>query len=110
MLRTIFPLARQMLKKITYFINDDFSVDAPAGGVDNTQALPIGGIRHGVDANSKLSISSGALQFATGGVNNQDRVYYDTVVRALGLMYLATTFSSSNAFSYELCKIPSIWS
>ncbi len=95
MLRTLSPLARRKGTAITYYIYDTFASDFAAGALNNTPAEPLGGLRHTYDPNGKLSTSAGALQFATGGLSNQDRVYYDQVVRALGVMCLATTFATA---------------
>ena len=50
-----------------YTLNDQFTTDRSAGAVNGTSAEPTGGTRTVVDTNSKLSISSSQLSFATGG-------------------------------------------
>jgi hypothetical protein len=52
---------------VGYLIRDEFVTDRAAGAVHTTSAEPGPGTRTVVDANSKLTISSGLLSFATGG-------------------------------------------
>jgi hypothetical protein len=52
---------------VNYLLRDDFVTDRAAGAVNSTVAEPGPGTRAVVDANSKLTISSGLLSFATGG-------------------------------------------
>lgn len=73
---------------IQYLLKDTFSANLAAGSVNGTQA-DIGGARTVTDTNSKLSISSGGLQFATGGAATYDpRLMYQSVTRVAGRMLL----------------------
>jgi hypothetical protein len=66
---------RTVVDDAAYLLYDAFDSAAPAGSVNGTQAEPIGGARTVADANGKITIANGALNFATGGVAN-DWVYW----------------------------------
>lgn len=53
-----------------YLFNDTFTTTLAAGAINGTLAEPGPGSRTVVDANSKLTIASGDLTFATGGSAN----------------------------------------
>ena len=77
-----------------YLLRDDFSDTLPAGSVHGTLAVPgPGGARAVTDTNGKLSLSSGALSFATGSVVN-DGVWYPLIVRTPGRILLASILPS----------------
>lgn len=57
---------------IKYLINDDFTTDIAAGSVNGTVAEPGPGNRTVVDSGSRLSLASGSLLFAAGGVAGTD--------------------------------------
>jgi hypothetical protein len=55
--------------EVAYLLRDDYLTDRAAGAVHTTTAEPTGGARTVSDTNSKLTISGGALTFATGGAS-----------------------------------------
>lgn len=64
----------------TYLLRDLFTTDRAAGAVNGTASEPgPGGNRIATDTNSKISIASGLLTFATGAANN-DGVWLTTSV------------------------------
>ena len=75
----------------SYTLNDQFTTDRSAGAVNGTSAEPTGGTRTVVDTNSKLSISSSQLSFATGGVGQGDpRLSYSIITRGAGKTLLGS--------------------
>ena len=73
-----------------YLLRDEFTTDRAAGAVNGTAAEPGGGTRVAVDTNSKLTIASGLLTFATGGAGASDPGYWlDSVARAAGRVLVA---------------------
>ena len=75
-----------------YLLRDNFSAAIAAGSLDNTKADPGPGTRDVVtDTNSKLSITGGALSFATGGVGAGDPgLWYTSQTRAVGRALMAS--------------------
>jgi len=70
-----------------YILNDQFTTNLAAGAVNGTSAEPTGGTRTVVDTNSKLSISSSQLSFATGGPSGgtlDPGIWYSSSARAAG--------------------------
>lgn len=68
-----------------YILNDKFDTDTPAGSINGSQASPTGGLRTATDTNSKMSISGGKLNFATGGFGTYDpRISYPSLNREQG--------------------------
>jgi len=86
---------------ITYIgfeLRDDFTDTLAAGFVNGTAATPGPGARTVVDTNSKISVGSGVLNFATGEASH-DRVRYEIQARVagktlLGIMNMADTTSN----------------
>jgi len=86
---------------LSYTLNDQFTTDRAAGAVNGTSAEPTGGTRTVVDTNSKLSISSSQLSFATGGtVSNDPRLTYSSLSRTAGkmLVFNWTPITASSGF------------
>lgn len=76
---------------VRYLIRDDFTDTKSAGSVNGTPATPGPGTRTVIDTNSKLSIGSGALNIATGGLAGGDPgLYYAIQTRLLGRLYIAS--------------------
>lgn len=70
---------------VVFAIDDEFITDRAAGAVNGTAAEPSGQTRTVVDGNSKLTISSGLLRLATGGVAFGNPGYWlSSVTRAPG--------------------------
>ncbi len=67
----------------SYTLDDEFSDTVAAGSVNNTSANPGPGTRTAVDTNSKISVGSGTLNFATGEATN-DGVWYGNQTRTAG--------------------------
>lgn len=72
-----------------YILYDKFITTVSAGSVNNTLAEPTAQIRKIVDTNTKLSISGGVFNFATGEASN-DGIIYPTVQRNAGRILLAS--------------------
>ncbi len=72
-----------------YWLYDQFTTNRAAGAVNGTAAEPWGGTRTVTDTNSKITIGSGVLSFATGEAAN-DGVWYPAQVRLLGKTTIAT--------------------
>lgn len=72
-----------------YYLYDRFDTARAAGAVNGTQAEPVGGARTVTDTNSKISVSSGLLSFATGLAIN-DRVAWSAITRTLGIGVMST--------------------
>jgi len=71
----------------SYTLNDTFNTDLAAGAVNGTLATDGVSARLVTDANSKLSISGGTMNFATGGVTWGDPgIWYPSVSRVAGRM------------------------
>src|SRR3990172_2961409 len=68
---------------VRWLLKDDFNDTVAAGSVNGTLATPTGGARTGVDTNSKISVGSGVLNFATGEATN-DGVWYSQRTRIAG--------------------------
>lgn len=75
---------------MAYLLQDEFTTDRAAGAVNGTAAEPgPGGNRTVTDANSKLTIASGLLSFATGGSGSGNPgLWYDALTRAAGLVLI----------------------
>jgi hypothetical protein len=70
-----------------YLLNDNFTTNRSAGAVNGTNAEPGPGVRTVADTNSKLSLSGGAVAFATGGVGNGDPgLWYAARSRTSGVL------------------------
>src|SRR3990167_5258911 len=68
-----------------YTLYDQFTTARAAGSVNATNAEPVGGARTVTDTNSKISITGGVLDFATGGNSFGDpAVWYGLITRTLG--------------------------
>lgn len=95
-----------------YFLYDDFTTARAAGAINGTQAEPVGGTRTVNDANGKISIAGGLLEFVTGGVAN-DWVYWNesafthTAGRVFRADISARAASSSLNFGYDLTAVAS---
>ena len=77
------------LSKSGWLLNDNFNDTVAAGSVDDTVATPGPGVRDVVtDTNSKISVGSGVLDFATGAAAN-DGVWRTVQTRAAGRVYVA---------------------
>jgi len=77
---------------ILYAVRDLFTTALAAGAVNGTASEPGPGTRVVTDTNSKLSIASGALDFATGGAGAGDP----------GLWYAAITTVKGNVVIADL--------
>ncbi len=79
----------------TYLLRDEFSDTLAAGGVNNTLATD-GSLRTATDSNSKMSVGSGILSFATGGVGaGNPGSWYPLRTRSVGLVATAKLNQSS---------------
>ena len=77
---------------VSYLLRDEFTSALAAGSVNGTAAEPGPGTRAVTDANSKLSITGGALSVATGGAAaNEPRLSYGSIARATGRLLIAST-------------------
>ena len=70
-------------------LRDEFTTDVAAGSVNSTAAEPGPGTRAVVDAASKISISSGALQVAQGTAALENLGYNMALTRTPGLALFA---------------------
>jgi hypothetical protein len=86
---------------VNYLLRDDFVTDRAAGAVNSTVAEPGPGTRAVVDANSKLTISSGLLSFATGGsaAGNPGLWYAQLSARTAGRFCVARHTHSTQGVS-----------
>jgi len=75
------------LGKIKYNFIDSFTADISAGSVNNTLSSDGNATRTVVDTNNKISIGSGVLSFATGGVANNG-LWYSVQTRIVGLAFI----------------------
>lgn len=66
-----------------YVLYDKFTTNRAAGAINGTSAEPKGGTRTVTDTNSKITLASQAIAFATGGVAN-DGIWYTSLTRTLG--------------------------
>lgn len=80
-----------------YLLRDEFTTDRAAGSINGTLAEPGPGRRIVTDTNSKISISGGAVVFATGGVTNGDPgIYHGPYPRVVGrVLLLGITITNS---------------
>ncbi len=77
----------------SYTLQDQFTTARSAGAVNGTSAEPTGGTRTVTDTSSKISITGGLLNFATGGTSN-DGIWYSSLARAAGKTLLAKVIPS----------------
>jgi hypothetical protein len=86
---------------VSYLLRDDFVTDRAAGAVNSTAAEPGPGTRAAVDANSKLTIASGLLTFATGGsaAGNPGLWYAQLSARTAGRFCVARHTHSTQGVS-----------
>ncbi len=83
---------------VSYLVRDEFSTNRAAGAINSTAAEPGPGTRAVTDGNSKLTISNGILDFATGGVGggNPGLWYAQLSGREKGQLLVARqTFNTS---------------
>lgn len=73
---------------ISFLLRDEFWDVRAAGSVDATPATPGPGTRAVTDTNSKISVGSGVLDFATGEAVG-DGIWWDQQTRAAGLVGIA---------------------
>lgn len=78
-----------------YTLFDTYTAALAAGSVNTTSAEPVGGARSVTDTNSKISITGGVLNFATGAVAN-DGVWYSALARQAGRTLLASMILANN--------------
>lgn len=81
---------------ISHLLRDDFTDTCVAGTVNGKQATPLGGARVAVDTNSKISVGSDLLNFATGNAAN-DGVWWGAQTRVAGKALFAKATWSSGA-------------
>ncbi len=79
-----------------FSLRDDFTDTRAAGAVNGTAATPGPGTRVVVDTNSKISIGSGVLNFATAAVANNG-LWLGVMTRAAGKMALAIITPSNTS-------------
>ena len=91
-----------------YLLYDQFTTDRAAGAVNTSLAEPVGGARTVTDANGKITISGGALNFATGGVAN-DWVYWAGQTHIAGRTFIADFgtrgANTSMTFGFDLNSV-----
>ncbi len=93
----IFSNLVSTISGITYILYDQFTTDRAAGAVNGT-AADVGGTRKVVDTNSKLSISSSRLSFATGGsVLGNPGLWYSSLTRASGKILIGSITQSDGS-------------
>ena len=69
-----------------WILRDEFTTNRAAGAIDDTAAEPTGTRDVATDTNSKLTIGSGLLTFATGGASTGDPgLWYTQLTRVAGL-------------------------
>mgnify|MGYP001217212840 CR=1 FL=1 len=69
-----------------WILRDEFTTNRAAGAIDDTAAEPTGTRDVATDTNSKLTIGSGLLTFATGGAAAGDPgLWYTQLTRVAGL-------------------------
>jgi hypothetical protein len=88
----MFPMSRRLAilggRGVRYLLRDDFSDTLAAGAVNGTPATPGPGTRTVVDTNSKITVGSGTLNFATGEATN-DGIRYGIQTRSAGKVLVA---------------------
>lgn len=72
-----------------YAVYDKFTTNRAGGAINGTSAEPKGGMRNVTDTNSKVTLASQVISFATGGVAG-DGIWYTSLTRALGKALKAT--------------------
>jgi hypothetical protein len=89
-----------------YLLNDTFTTTRAAGAINGTLAEPGPGTRTVVDTNSKLTIASGDLTFATGGVGNGDPGYWlNSFQRVLGALVVGSVTVTSGTIEFGIDSI-----
>lgn len=90
-------------RRRNYYLFDTFATDRAAGAVNGSLAEPTGGARTVADANGKITITDGLLNFATGGVAN-DWVYWAGLAHAAGRRFIldVSTLGASSSMSFGL--------
>lgn len=88
-----------------YLLRDKYKGTLSGGSINNTQA-DTGQVRAVVDANSKLSIGSNVLNFATGGAGaNDPLITYSGINKVPGMVLLGTITPANTtgdvAFGYS---------
>lgn len=79
---------------VTFSLEDQFTTDRTAGAVNGSSAEPLGGTRTAINTSSKITISSGKLNFATGATVN-DGVWYPAQARANGKVLVGSITPSN---------------
>jgi hypothetical protein len=83
---------------IAYALRDLFTAALAAGSVNGTTAEPTGQTRTVTDTNNKLSITSGVLNFATGGAGAGDPgLWYPAQTTVLGTVLLGNITPGSTS-------------
>ncbi len=85
---------------VTYLLRDDFTTTRAAGAINGTLSEPSGHLRTIDDANGVVTIDGGYIKLGAGGVNNNDRVYYPAIARAMGLMVRSQIYGPSTHSVY----------
>lgn len=89
----------------SYTLNDEFTTARSAGAVNGTSAEPTGGTRTVVDTESKLTIGSGTLTFASGATTPTEgdpAVWYSSIVRVPGKIFLGSVNVSALTNSLQV--------
>jgi len=81
---------------IRWLLRDEFTDTRSAGNVNGTPATPGPGTRTVVDANSKLTVGAGVLNFATGGTGAGDpSLWWGVQAREAGRLLIVSTIPAS---------------
>lgn len=89
-----------------YLLNDTFTTNRAAGAVNGTDAEPGPGRRFAEDTGNKLSLASGSVSFATGGVNGDPRLIYNPVDRRPGLVLIGATLHTTQGANWGFAPGP----
>ena len=81
---------------VKWLLRDEFTDTVAAGSVNATTATPTGGARTVTDTNSKISVGSGVLDFATGEAVN-DGIWYAAMSRVAGKVVVIDITVSATA-------------
>lgn len=105
--------AQQAVAAITYAFRDMFTTDRAAGAVNGTAAEPGTGNRAVTDTNSKLSLSGGLANFATGGVGAGDPgLWYPAQTTVVGTVLICSvtpgTTSSAGSAGWDTAQAGAI--
>lgn len=79
-----------------YTLLDLFNTPLAAGSVNGTLAEPVGGARTVTDTNSKISVTGGVLDFATGAAAH-DGASWAIRTRLLGRTFIGTVTPANNS-------------